>query len=455
MPDSRVYDAIVIGAGPAGLGVASELSRDKRVLVIDKKHSIGDTTKSWFVPDLVVHQARNDIEPYLYEGVKRFLTNTASGPQYEWDAYLPGGYKYIREHGLLERWGEEVVQNGSEYLLDCFYRDHQVEKDYVRVLTSKGIFTGRVLVDASGHDSMVRKKYEIDEDYYWWSVYGCLVDHPEGLDPSLKVGDYMLWATFDDTVADPQRTLQSGRPVMEWEVLDERTSFPMILYLRKHKMPQDFMKQEFFHIFENSELTVPFRNTKVTELKYGWYPSEGLSQNVARDRVVFIGDAGCWSSPCGWGMAFILNNYVQYATRLKGAIEDGNLDRCALENLIQFDNHDKHQMLLNRLAMRFISNAPSPDLDTFIEFFDKLGFIYCEKTFTLTPTQEDFQVIITNFLKTYWGKDLLQLLPPSERKILVQEAGRFVADFFVEKVKKLTGRQEVGAHDLVNPFNFL
>ncbi len=65
----EIFDAIIIGAGPAGLSIASELSKKKKVLVIEAKDG-PDYPKAWatwkqnlrFVPkEAILHKSERSV----------------------------------------------------------------------------------------------------------------------------------------------------------------------------------------------------------------------------------------------------------------------------------------------------------------------------------------------------------------------------------------------------------
>jgi flavin-dependent dehydrogenase len=448
------YDVILVGAGPAGLAVGSELARGLNVLVIDRKTDVTDTQKFWFVPKFTVSPAATrELKPFLYEGVRRFLCDTFTGVHTAWPAHLPGGYWYVKEHEILGHWAGQVRNRGSDVLPGCTFHGHEVRKDGVVVHTDRGDFHARLMVDASGYDSHLRRGYGIKPVDYWWSVYGAVVKHPNGLAPGQQVGDYLLWGTFADTNVRKDASLQDRRPVFEYEILDQDTSFPLILYLRKGRVPVADMKAEFEHVLRDEPATCPFHDTKIVERKWGYYPSGGISQRVARDRVAFIGDAGCWSTPCGWGMGFILQNYQQYAHRLSTACQADTLDRASLEAIPVLTPHSQQQMKVNQVAARFLSNAPAPLLDKFIRFFElpavqrpgKPGSLMCERVFTLTVEDDELVFFLKRFLAAF-GKDLAAdvlhsirtghdpLFPGHEILDLLDAAVRTVADDVQEKL---------------------
>ena len=488
MSGRESYDVIIVGAGPAGLAVGSELARDYKVLIVDYKRKLDHCTKSWFVPRFAIEEGdaselldydkgivyRDDDKAAVPNGVFRFLTQTYGGPEGKWPGLLEGGYPYLEEHALLKYWGNKVLDcgkdNGSKILLNCVYFDHDLleyrfsadsrgnASKRAVVTTSKGTFDARLLIDASGHDSLIRQKYHMsDADFYWWSVYGAVVEHPNGLEGDLTLGDYLLWGTYRDTNPDADETLSAGRPVFEYEVLkgerkDKKgkklppVSFPLILYLRNTKVSKEVMKAEFDHILRKESTTEPFHDTKIVERKWGWYPSGGISQKVAADHVAFIGDAGCWSTPCGWGMAFILRNYKGYARKLAGALaKEGRmgtdaLSKHALQEMVNLGIHDVSQVLLDRIAARFLSHAPAHLIDEFIKLWglgkDQVPFIMCEQLFTLSIPHLSAMKVALTVLKRFPKSELVKIFPPEEVKTLFMEIPMFGVDWAVTELQK-------------------
>lgn len=421
-----MFDVIIIGAGPAGLSVGSELSKTFKVLIVDAKKDVAACTKSWFIPGVLVAD-NPDVMPFMTPGIKRLLCSTASGKKTCWETSLEGGYYYVEEHGLLKHWADRVLSQGSEILLETSYTDHQVSKDGVTVETTRGRYEAKFLIDASGHDSQVKKKYKDDQSYYWWSVYGALVDHPNGLH-GMKNGDYMLWQTFKDTQVSEDTKLADGRPVFEYEVLSDQTSFPLILYLRESKVQVTQMEQEFMHVLYQEDATKPFHDAQIKERKWGWYPSGDLTVKQAEDRVDFIGDAGCWTTPCGWGFGFIVYNYRYYAQAVSACIMADTLDKKSLKDLIHFNFSEKHQILMDAIASHFLAHASPNQLDRFIDFFNSNDPLMCEKIFTLTINQEEIRQVAKKFVEHFEVGELLKIFPPKDYRLIAKELPYFLLD---------------------------
>ncbi len=436
------YDVVIVGAGPAGLAIASEVSKKLSVLVIDSKKEITQTDRSWFIPKFMCDDGEaDDILPYTYTGVKRFLADTFSGvPDKAWDSSLENGYLFVYEHEVLKYWGDKVLENGSTIELNCSYLDHTVtaykdKEKPVEIHTSKGNLFCKMLVDASGHDSMIIKKYHINQDYYWWSVYGLIVNHKDGVPEQMKVGDYMMWQTFRNTNPDDEESLNGGRPVFEYEIFDNKTSFPLILFLRKEKISKELMKTYFTEVMKESKVAANYENIDILEEKWGWYPSGGLSQNIAEDHVAFAGDAACWTTPCGWGFAFIVKNYKNFSESIIQAFDEGKFSKDELDELFNLKTAYKFQIMFNKVATRVLSLGNTKIIDRLLEFFDKLGFIYCEKTFTLSLTKKDIEHIIINLFKELDFELIKEIFDRDDLEWLMEE----FKDGVEESVIKLFG----------------
>ena len=451
------YDAIIIGGGPAGLAIASELSRSRRVLVVERAIA-GNTNRSWFVPLNVVDDS---IEPYTYGGVTRFLANTCSGAKTQWNARLFPRYPYVDEKQLLPHWVATVRANGSEVLDQCEYRSHQVSADGVTVDTARGQFKARLLIDCTGFNSPIAKQYGISRaGYNWWSVFGAIGDHPNGLG-GMQVGDYMLWQTFADTTTQSDTSLQQGRPVFEYEVLDERTSFSLILYLRKEIMAREVMEPLYQRLIREEASTQAFHDMNIKELKYGWYPSANVSQELARERVIFAGDAACWTTPCGWGMSFILNNYRDFTAKLEQALQADQLGHAQLAAIPHFRFRERGEIVLNTLMTHFLSNAPAPLLDRFIDLFNPgnpgyIDPIYCEKVYTLDITPAEVRIVLTALLKEFHLRELFSFLTLADYALLVEEAAYIVGDVVMDEARHLLhlGRSEAKDSHRNDGFDF-
>jgi flavin-dependent dehydrogenase len=430
------FDAIIVGGGPAGLAIASELSAHHKVLVLEKGEA-GATDRFWFVPPDVLDEKT---APFAYGGVTRFLTRTYSmqSDDLVWRAKLFGpdtAYPYIRDREILNHWAGVVRDNGSQIVDHCPYHSHAVDDTGVHVASSLSSFRGRLLIDCSGFDSPIVRQYGFDRsNFYWWSVYGAVGKHPKGIG-SMQVGDYMMWQTFAD--ADPG-SLNDGKPVFEYEILDGETSFSLILYLRKVQVDRAAMREEFFRILRQEASTADFHDVEVQNERWGWYPSGGLNQQIAEERVAFAGDAACWTTPCGWGMTFILENYRFFAEKIGECLAADTLDRESILTASHFRLHDRFEITTDVVATHFLANASTAELDKFIRLFmADIDPILCEKVFTLKVTQEELLEMCKAVLKRFSIAELCRLMPAIGVTNLLREVGYFTADGLADTVREL------------------
>jgi len=250
----------------------------------------------------------------------------------------------------------------------------------------------------------------------------------------------MLWQTFEDTQAGEDVTLKEGRPVFEYEVLSENSSFPLILYLRKNKVQKDLMQTEFKHVLYNEERTSQYKDAVIKEEKWGWYPSGNLTVKQAEDRVDFIGDAGCWTTPCGWGFGFIVYNYKNYAGKVEKLVKNDTLDQSTLKACIEFNINEKHQIMLDAIASHFLASGTPEQLDKFIEFFNSNDPLMCEKIFTLTINQREIKEVAKKFFEFFDPWELIKIYPIEDWSLIFRELPLFLMDAIGEDFARKDGK---------------
>ena len=106
---AKIWDAIIIGGGPAGLSLGSELSDKHRVLVIDKG-IIGNTTKTWTVDKALAKK----------QGLEDFVTSSFSkctfkvSPNEKVKIHLD--LVSLDERNLLDYWKKVLRKNKAKLL---------------------------------------------------------------------------------------------------------------------------------------------------------------------------------------------------------------------------------------------------------------------------------------------------------------------------------------------------
>lgn len=439
------YDVIVLGAGPSGLAVGSELGKELNVLILDKKEEIADCKKSWFVPYKAIKDGNaEELMKNCFNGVTRFFTDTFGGADIDWEAY--GKYPYVNEKKLLEYWAEKAEMSGVEIKLKSAMTDFEIGEELVEVRCGEEVYKSRLLIDASGSKSQVKEKLKIQEKaLYYWSVYGAIVEFPQGLPETLKVGDYQLWQTFENTNQDKEASMAKGRPIFEYEILDEKTAFVFAFYLKQDLVDIDILKKTFEDIMKEKNVECHFEKSSIKEIKYGWYPSGGvLSPKVAENRISFIGDAGCWTTPCGWGATTIIANYKRYSEKLIPLVKRDELKRDDLRRINTLDMYTRNQFRMNQLITHFLAHAPASLLDDFINFFKPgegplgdRGPKLCEDVFTLNLSEEEVFFLLKGVLEHFDMLELAKIMPKSDLLNLIMAGGNFIEASIVDKISKI------------------
>jgi len=100
------YDVVIVGAGPAGLFMAKELSKDFSVCVIEK-NKIGETSKFWVVSNKNIKD--NKLEDCVISKPHRCCYKDYTGKSI--GGIIKDGNPIVDEHKVLKKWAEEAKRN--------------------------------------------------------------------------------------------------------------------------------------------------------------------------------------------------------------------------------------------------------------------------------------------------------------------------------------------------------
>lgn len=165
----NTYDAVIVGAGPAGGQCARELSRQGfKILLIDKAKSFLENNYSsggapldfmsqFNLPDSIVGTYWNSLRIYSTQSQANWTSPSPFGPVIDFDK-------------LRTFLAEEAKRDGCELKLACQYQGHQIYSDnvevYLKDLASSTIFPVKatVVVDATGSDRKVLAQQNYDKN---------------------------------------------------------------------------------------------------------------------------------------------------------------------------------------------------------------------------------------------------------------------------------------------------
>ena len=462
MESEKIFDVVIVGGGPAGLSVGAELAKKGHKVAVIEKGTAGTTYRSWIVPGYIIAKLDPEVQKYAYNGVNRFLEYTPDF-EVEWDTVGPWDvaqkyktYPFINQEGILGYWVDVIKKNGSEVFDNQIYIDLKYENDHVvvkSVSTSDGSdfseYKGRLILDASGYDSDLAKKERVNRDgYFWWSVYGFDIEfddvtklkHPGDLG-NMKVGDFMLWNSFKNVPMQNDASLSQLRPIMEYEVLDEKHVFVLILYFFNDLVTKDYMKNSLNYLVQTEDTIASLKTGKIVKDRFGWYPSAAISQQISKDRMAFIGDAGCWTIPAGWGMSFILDNYAEYAERISKALNENKLDKNTLNDAAKLNVRQKYEVLMDKVVLHFLSYAEPNIINKFTKIIkDKFGGGMLETMFCLQMTEEQAVETMIEIWKNFTWQDLRSVHLPKEDIWMIGEAAMYFGESFINTMtRKLFG----------------
>ncbi|MFH1506530.1 MAG: lycopene cyclase family protein [archaeon] len=345
----ETYDVVIVGAGPAGLSAAIELSRYPKLncLIIDKNDFLDVSTRSWSTFDSFLKK-----QGYLSSGV------------YKLNHIL---FRSLRKSEVKIDMGKDPIwvldeQKFKELMLKKVKikkaektEVKKIIKEYNRVFvhTNKGKLATKILLDASGDAGLCRERFGIKvttKVYFKCRLYENCNFHsdiaPWGIALTKKKKNSAFIAGWVEPYSNSKVLLAT-----------EAYSHKPVSQALHRKVLNIFMKDpQFNKIFEGAK--------KVRE----WNATISLTpqERGAFDNILLVGDAGVQSRP------FVVEG-------LRPAIEEGVVAAKVAAKAIRLKNYS--YKVLREYEEKFIHNLKFHENQELASIFQMLFIELDDKEF--------------------------------------------------------------------------
>jgi hypothetical protein len=298
------FDIIIAGGGPAGLSAAAELSKNFKVLLIEK-NVLGTTFASWYsYEDRIKTHNLEDAVAFR----SKFLQFVA--PSLEHKMY--DDVVVLDHEKTLNIWAERAKVNGAKFVQAEFLDYSRKAQDFVVVKTTAGNFSAKLLIDSCGAPSpIIKKRPKMVKRVDAWVIYGAKIRVKNNQRPA-QIEYYPL--------NDEDNTYIGVHPFDE-EILN------FYVFIGKSGTFGDPSKLK--HRFE-STLAKTYPDAEIIAPLHGTIPS-GILKKYALDNVIFWGASGMLNPDgCGMGFNEILRQLPNFTAGITRTFNAHRFDRRAL-----------------------------------------------------------------------------------------------------------------------------
>jgi digeranylgeranylglycerophospholipid reductase len=308
------FDAIVAGAGPAGLSSAEALARRGwRVLVVEAAHEIGSpirTSGGSFISDL----NGLGIPAELYQPIPRvrFLSSNQAAV-FEWATPVMCVMDVRRVFQFL---AGRAIAAGATIRLATAAEAPVLEDGRVTGVRAGGeAVASRVTIDASGYKSVLLKQAGLDPEFRRFGVgaeYDLFAPHCDQSEAVLMVGG----------------AAPSGYAwVFPWGSNRVRVGVG-IIHPDHRGRPEEFLDRWMGRL---PRFGVDLRGASPVEMHAGLIPSERFAERFTGDGIMGVGDAaGHASSLLGEGIRWAIEAGRMAGEAAADALDRGDVSRASL-----------------------------------------------------------------------------------------------------------------------------
>lgn len=328
----ETFDVIVAGAGPAGLTAAVELSKNFKVLLLEKEKP-GTTKATWY--SYADRAKANGLDEAVAVRTNYIKFTSPSQTHYMQDDCV------IFDHNkVLEIWLKRAKSNGTDIRQETFF-DYQYDKKGIVVQTDRGQYSSPLLIDAMGIQSPIVQKNKLIKRKDAWVIYGARLKNVDFENPA-QLEYYPL--------NDDANTYVGIHPISQSE-----TNFYLFKGEKNTLGHPAELKTKFDEVLATTQ-----PNAEKLETLSGTIVSGSLKK-YALDNIVFFGSSGMLNPDgCGMGFNEILKTHQVFASEVALAINENRFDQKSLGKIaLKLRNQEvvHFQKIIGAFSLYFIKST--------------------------------------------------------------------------------------------------
>lgn len=346
MRESKYFDVVIGGAGIAGLLIASELSRTKKVLVIDSANSL-QTNKFWVT-------LKSCVESNLH-------LNSCTDSHFESmdfsDAYrnqfrLTGQYVLWDTIRLMDLLKATILKNHGTILFDQRFCGYKTRKDSLEIFANDNTYTAQLFIDCMGHSSPLVLAKNLIQFHGHYLLYGA----------KLKIAKQMDPICLSNVVIDKKPKYFEVFPTANGD------AYATMIYPTQNLGDMNSLAADFKFITRKSVYAEYFEPIPPISKLWGIVPV-GTIRRKALDRVLFFGESA-QSNPAATGTCLtrLLFSYKMMAKFALEKIDQKDLGEKSLSTCPSAINTFTQKLQL--YAFRDILSWNSDRFSKFLKIID-------------------------------------------------------------------------------------
>ncbi|NOG99284.1 MAG: NAD(P)-binding protein [Ignavibacteriae bacterium] len=307
------YDVIVVGAGISGLLIASELSNNHSVLVIEKESNI-PTNKYWLTnkksvknnPELsnCIDSSYDHMNFIAYDGAKF----KCLGDYILWDTIK-----------LLGKLKTDISNNGSKVLTNYQFYSYRYNQSSISITANAEEFSSKLLIDCMGFASPIIYAKNLIDIYGYYYLNGAVLKLKKEIDP----------------IGLSNISLSKSPKYLEVFPKKNNTAYVVLIQPEKSISKNTTIKQEFNFLVSKSSLSNYFvPEEDKTKSLFGLIPV-GKLKTQSLDRIYLFGEAGQMNpGATATCLTQLFYSYKEIALELSKRIRANKLsiDNLTIEN---------------------------------------------------------------------------------------------------------------------------